>query len=86
MVNDSTAASDRLTLILELTQAFNSSLDLDEVLDRVMDEVVTAVHAERGFVMLREPDVVWIKIRSKNPASRCRVVWLKALPGTGNLS
>jgi sigma-B regulation protein RsbU (phosphoserine phosphatase) len=56
MQNNSAAASDRLTLILQLTQAFNSSLDLDEVLDRVMDEVITAVHAERGFVMLREAD------------------------------
>lgn len=49
-------SSDRLSLLLHLTQAFNSSLDLDEVLDRVMDEVITAVHAERGFVMLREND------------------------------
>jgi sigma-B regulation protein RsbU (phosphoserine phosphatase) len=56
MLNQSPAASDRLTLLLHLTQAFNSSLDLDEVLGRVMDEVITAVHAERGFVMLREPD------------------------------
>jgi sigma-B regulation protein RsbU (phosphoserine phosphatase) len=54
MQNNSYVASDRLTLLLNLTQAFNSSLDLDEVLDRVMDEVITAVHAERGFVMLRE--------------------------------
>lgn len=56
MLNQSSDASDRLNLLLHLTQAFNSSLDLDEVLDRVMDEVITAVHAERGFVMLREPD------------------------------
>jgi phosphoserine phosphatase RsbU/P len=56
MQNASSAASDRLTLLLHLTQAFNSSLNLDEVLDRVMDEVISAVHAERGFVMLRETD------------------------------
>jgi len=56
MPNTSPAASDRLTLLLHLTQAFNSSLDLDEVLERVIDEVITAVHAERGFVMLRETD------------------------------
>jgi sigma-B regulation protein RsbU (phosphoserine phosphatase) len=56
MQNNTPAASDRLTLLLHLTQAFNSSLNLDEVLDRVIDEVITAVHAERGFVMLREND------------------------------
>ena len=37
-----------------MAQAFNSSLDLDQVLGRVMDEVIAAVHAERGFVMLHE--------------------------------
>jgi len=48
--------SDRLALLYRLSQTFNSSLDLDEVLNRVMDEVVAATRAERGFVMLREPD------------------------------
>jgi sigma-B regulation protein RsbU (phosphoserine phosphatase) len=44
----------RLALLCRLSQAFNSSLDLDEVLNRVMDEVITTMSAERGFVMLRE--------------------------------
>lgn len=48
--------TDRLALLYRLSQTFNSSLDLDEVLNRVMDEVVAATRAERGFVMLREPD------------------------------
>ncbi len=47
---------DRLSLLLHLSQTFNSSLDLDEVLNRVMDEVIAAVHAERGFVMLHDTD------------------------------
>jgi phosphoserine phosphatase RsbU/P len=46
---------DRLALLCRLSEAFNSSLDLDEVLNRVMDEVITTMSAERGFVMLREP-------------------------------
>jgi len=50
------STSDRLELLYHLTQAFNSTLDLDEVLNRVMDEVIVIVHAERGFVMLREAD------------------------------
>ncbi len=48
------AQSDRLALLYHLSQTFNSSLDLEEVLNRVMDEVVAATHAERGFVMLRD--------------------------------
>jgi sigma-B regulation protein RsbU (phosphoserine phosphatase) len=47
---------DHLSLLLSLTQAFNSSLDLGEVLNRVLDEVIAATNAERGFVMLREAD------------------------------
>jgi sigma-B regulation protein RsbU (phosphoserine phosphatase) len=47
---------DRLALLCRLSQAFNSSLDLDEVLDRVMDEIIAVTGAERGFVMLRETD------------------------------
>jgi sigma-B regulation protein RsbU (phosphoserine phosphatase) len=46
------ATNDRLALLYHLSQTFNSSLDLDEVLNRVMDEVIAATHAERGFVML----------------------------------
>jgi sigma-B regulation protein RsbU (phosphoserine phosphatase) len=46
--------ADRLALLYRLTQTFNSSLDLDEVLSRVIDEVIAATRAERGFVMLRE--------------------------------
>lgn len=46
----------RLALLCRLSQTFNSTLDLDEVLIRVMDEVIAATRAERGFLMLREPD------------------------------
>jgi sigma-B regulation protein RsbU (phosphoserine phosphatase) len=45
---------DRLALLYRLTQTFNSSLDLEEVLDRVMDEVIAVVRAERGFLMLKD--------------------------------
>jgi sigma-B regulation protein RsbU (phosphoserine phosphatase) len=48
--------NDRLDLLYRLSQTFNSSLDLDEVLNKVMDEVIAATRAERGFVMLRHPD------------------------------
>jgi sigma-B regulation protein RsbU (phosphoserine phosphatase) len=56
-VNDpSQPSTERLALLYRLSQTFNSSLDLDEVLNRVMDEVIAATRAERGFVMLREAD------------------------------
>jgi len=47
---------DRLELLYRLSQTFNSSLDLTEVLNRVIDEVIAKLHAERGFIMLIEPD------------------------------
>jgi phosphoserine phosphatase RsbU/P len=50
------APIDRLTLLYHISQNLNSSLDLDEVLDRAMDEVIAAVHAERGFLMLAGVD------------------------------
>lgn len=43
----------RFDLLYQLSQTFNSSLDLTEVLDRVMDEVVKALKAERGFIALQ---------------------------------
>jgi phosphoserine phosphatase RsbU/P len=45
---------DHLSLLYHLSQTFNSSLDLDEVLNHVMDEVILALNAERGFIMLRD--------------------------------
>ena len=50
----------RFALLYHLSQTFNSSLDLDEVLDRVMDEVIEAIGAERGFVALRDEDGVLV--------------------------
>ncbi len=46
----------RLELVYQLSKTFNSSLDLDDVLNTVMDEVISAVNAERGFVVLKDPD------------------------------
>ncbi len=50
------ASAVHLALLYRLSQTFNSSLDLTLVLEHVMDEVIAATQAERGFVMLREPD------------------------------
>jgi sigma-B regulation protein RsbU (phosphoserine phosphatase) len=48
------AGRDRFGLLYRLTSSFNSSLDLEEVLNRVIDEIIATTHAERGFVMLLE--------------------------------
>jgi sigma-B regulation protein RsbU (phosphoserine phosphatase) len=47
---------DRLATLYRVSQAFNSTLDLGEVLNRVMDETIAVTRAERGFLMLREAD------------------------------
>jgi sigma-B regulation protein RsbU (phosphoserine phosphatase) len=49
-------SAQRLALLYDLSQAFNSTLVLDEVLNRVMDQVIALLRAERGFVMLHESD------------------------------
>jgi sigma-B regulation protein RsbU (phosphoserine phosphatase) len=54
--NNPQHTSDRLALLYRLSQTFNTSLDLNEVLNRVIDEVIEILHAERGFVMLLGPD------------------------------
>ena len=54
ITNPSQLSGDRLALLYRLSQTFNSSLDLDEVLDRVMDEVIAVTRAERGFMMLHD--------------------------------
>jgi sigma-B regulation protein RsbU (phosphoserine phosphatase) len=47
-------SNERLALLYHLSQTFNSSLDLNQVLNAVIDEIIAATHAERGFVVLRE--------------------------------
>ncbi|HSJ58567.1 MAG TPA: GAF domain-containing SpoIIE family protein phosphatase [Anaerolineae bacterium] len=54
--NPSPPAADRLSLLYQISQSFNSSLDLDEVLNRVIDGVIATLRAERGFVMLLDDE------------------------------
>ena len=49
-------SSERLALLYSISQTFNSSLDLDEVLNIVMDEVIKTTNAERGFLVLRDAE------------------------------
>lgn len=56
MSNSPEPGFNHLHLLYRLSQKFNSSLELDEVLNQVMDEVISAMQAERGFIMLMGPD------------------------------
>jgi phosphoserine phosphatase RsbU/P len=56
-------AADRLSLLYRVSQSFSSSLNLDEVLNLVMDEVISILRAERGFVLLLDDEqnpVFWV--------------------------
>lgn len=55
MNGENRSVVDHTALLLRLSRMFNSSLDLVEVLNVVMDEVIVTLHAERGFIMLQEP-------------------------------
>lgn len=46
----------RLRTLLDASKAINSSLVLGEVLERVMDSVMQLTQAEKGFLMLVEPN------------------------------
>ena len=51
-----TQPAEHLATLYEIAQTINSTLDLDEVLDLVMDQVIAVTGAERGFLMLRAKD------------------------------
>ncbi len=42
-------------LLYELARDLSSSLDLDTVLEKVMDRVITLMKASRGFIVLVDP-------------------------------
>jgi sigma-B regulation protein RsbU (phosphoserine phosphatase) len=47
---------EHLATLYEITRTLNSSLDLDEVLENIMDRVIEVTGAERGFLMLCDDD------------------------------
>ena len=53
MDTPTTTHPTHLELINRLSQEFNSSLHVDVVLNKVIDEVIRSINAERGFVMLK---------------------------------
>ncbi|MCJ7434304.1 MAG: GAF domain-containing protein, partial [Anaerolineales bacterium] len=55
-----------LTALANIGQVVNSSLELDEVLRIVMDNIVRLTHAERGFLMLRETNGEMVTKMARN--------------------
>lgn len=52
--------SDRLAMLLRCSQLLTSSLNLQQVLENLMGQVVEAIGAERGLILLRDgPDSDW---------------------------
>ena len=46
----------QLRALMSVGQVINSSLGLKRVLEEVMDSLISLMHAERGFLVLREPN------------------------------
>jgi PAS domain S-box-containing protein len=53
-LQDQQSESGELEALLHVVQVVNSSLDLDEVLNQVMDQIIQLTKAERGFLMLMD--------------------------------
>jgi K+-sensing histidine kinase KdpD len=53
---------DPLSILLEVSSHLNSSLDLEQVLQYAMDQVVSLLNAERGFIMLVEAGGLVLKV------------------------
>jgi len=47
---------DRYAEVLEVAATLNSTLDLTDVLNRIVDAIIRVTDCERGFLMLKEPD------------------------------
>lgn len=48
--------AEHLQTLYDITRSLNSTLDLEEVLEYVMDRVIQVTRAERGFLVLIAPD------------------------------
>ncbi len=45
---------EHLSLLLEVSELLSSSLDIEEILKTLMDQVINVIKAERGFILLRD--------------------------------
>ncbi len=52
MPEEKVTQSERLAALYQISMRLGSTLDLQELLDRVIDAVIQLTHAERGFIVL----------------------------------
>ncbi len=64
------AERNQLVALSEVARAVNSSLDLSEVLNRVMDEIIRLTGAERAFLMLVDPATGTLEFRAARNMDR----------------
>lgn len=66
----SAGPEERLLLLMEIARSINGSLNLDEVIERVLDGAVKFSGAERGFLFLRDGDklVPWVSGQRGGPS------------------
>lgn len=53
----------RSAMLYRLSQTFNQSLDLDELLNRVLNEIIIATQTESGYVMLKNDNNVNLEFK-----------------------
>ncbi len=61
---------NRLAALYQVSRVLGTSLDMDEVLNQVMDAVIELTGAERGFLMLVDPDTGELKLRAARNIER----------------
>jgi len=54
---------ERFTALYDISRVINSTLDLDELLELVMDIVIRTTRAERGYLMLRDRETDQLKFQ-----------------------
>ena len=62
--------AQRLAALYSVSHVLGTSLDLDEVLTQVMDAVIDLTGAERGFLMLIDPDTNDLDLRAARNIER----------------
>jgi signal transduction histidine kinase len=67
---DQKAEAQRLAALYRVSHFLGTSLDLDEVLTQVMDAVIELTGAERGFLMLIDPDTKNLDLRAARNIER----------------
>ncbi len=73
LITDTLADSEgqaRLAVLYRVSQSLGDSLNLDEVLNQVMDAVIELTGAERGFLMLHDPETGTLDLRAARNIER----------------